>query len=150
MNKRLPPTLGLAAGLLAGAGTLAWAALAPLSAPDDGAREALFEIPPGTYARRMAGHPVEILPDTLHLTRVVKDVLLLRNRDEVPQVFGPVLIMPGQSFRLPFEKASTYSFACSAHASGQMSVVVAEEPAAGWPRLAWRLQAVRQGLRGGA
>ena len=45
-------------------------------------------------------------------------MLLLRNLDEVPQQFGPVLIMPGQSFRLPFEVASTYSFDCSAHASG--------------------------------
>ena len=28
---------------------------------------------------------------------------MLRNLDEVPQIFGPTLMMPGQSFRLPFE-----------------------------------------------
>jgi len=116
---------------------LVWAALAPLQADS---RDALFEIPPGTFARRMAGDKVEILPDTIRLTLGLNDVLLLKNLDEVPQVFGPALIMPGQSFRLPFEQASTYSFACTAHASGQMSVVVDPHPAAGWPALRFRLR----------
>lgn len=122
-------------------GTLAWAALAPIAI---GSRDELFEIPPGTFARRMAGDKVEILPDTIHLTLGLNDVLLLKNRDDVPQVFGPALIMPGQSFRLPFEVASIYSFACSAHASGQMSVVVEPEPTPGWTTLRWR---VRQWMR---
>ena len=116
---------------------LGWAAFAPIGLVT---RDELFEIPPGTYARRMAGDKVEILPDRIDLTLGLNDQLLLRNRDEVPQQFGPVLIMPGQSFRLPFEVASTYSFACSAHASGQMSVVVAPTPEAGWQRLQWRWQ----------
>ena len=126
----LPWLAGAAAAVL---GVLAWAALAP---PDTGGRDAIFEIPPGTWARRMAGQKATILPDTLHLT--LGEVLLLRNRDDVPQVFGPALIMPGQSFRLPFEVASTYSFACGAHASGSMQVIVHAVPAAGWPRLQWR------------
>lgn len=121
--------------VLLGLAALAWAALAPLPSP---ARDELFEIPRGTYARRMAGEKVEILPDTIRLQLGVNDVLLLRNLDEVPQVFGPALIMPGQSFRLPFEQASIYSFACTAHASGSMSVVVEPAPAPGWPRLRWR------------
>jgi hypothetical protein len=81
---------------------------------------------------------VEILPQTIRLTLGVHDVLLLRNLDDVPQVFGPTVIMPGQSFRLPFEVASTYGFACTAHASGQMNVVVDAPPAPGWERLRWR------------
>ena len=121
----------------------AWAALAPL-VPDGASREQLFEIPKGTYARRMAGDRIEILPDTIRLTLGVKDVLLLRNLDDVPQVFGPALIMPGQSFRLPFEQASTYSFACTAHASGQMNIVVAPHPAPGWPTLRYRWQQWRR------
>lgn len=118
-------------------GALAWAALAPL---DSDSRDELFEIPNGTYARRMAGDKVEILPDTIRLTLGANDTLLLKNLDDVPQVFGPVLIMPGQSFRLPFEKASTYSFACTAHASGQVSVIVDPSPAVGWETLQWRLR----------
>lgn len=116
-------------------GALAWAAFAPLTVDS---HDALFEIPHGTFARRMAGDPAEILPGTIHLTLGLNDVLLLKNLDEVPQVFGPALIMPGQSFRLPFEQASTYSFACSAHASGQMEVIVEPHPAAGWARLRHR------------
>lgn len=116
-------------------GALAWAALAPIA---PGSRDELFEIPAGTYARRMAGDKVEILPATIRLTLGLNDVLLLKNRDQVPQVFGPALIMPGQSFRLPFEVASTYSFACSAHASGQMSVIVEPAPTPGWTTLRWR------------
>jgi hypothetical protein len=106
--------------------------------PTASSREELFEIPPGTYARRMAGQNVAILPDTIHLTQGRQDVLLLRNHDEVPQTFGPVLIMPGQSFRLPFEKAATYHFACTAHAAGQMTIVVHPPLSPGWPTLQWR------------
>ena len=92
-----------------------WAALAPLTTDS---RDALFEIPPGTWARRMAGDKVEILPDTIRLTLGLNDVLLLKNLDDVPQVFGPALIMPGQSFRLPFELSSTYTLTCTAPARG--------------------------------
>jgi hypothetical protein len=81
-------------------------------------RDELFEIPHGTWARRMAGEKVEILPPTITLTLGLNDVLLLRNADEVPQAFGPALIMPGRAFACPSPPASTYGFACSAHASG--------------------------------
>ena len=124
--------LALAVLLLA---ALAWAAFAPIA---PASREELFEIPKGTFARRMAGDKVEILPDEIRLTLGANDVLLLRNRDEVPQTFGPVLIMPGQSFRLPFEKASTYHFACTAHADGQMTIVVDPPLTPGWSTLQWR------------
>lgn len=120
---------------VAALGLLTWAAFAPIPAE---ARDELFEIPRGTWARRMAGNRIEILPNTIRLTLGVRDALLLRNLDDVPQVFGPVLIMPGQSFRLPFEVASTYNFACTAHASGQMSVIVEPSPEPGWELLRWR------------
>ena len=129
----------LAVSLLLAA--LAWAALAPIHVDS---RDEPFEIPKGTYARRMAGNQVEILPSTVHLTLGIHDVLLLRNLDDVPQVFGPTIIMPGQSFRLPFEVASTYSFACTAHASGQMNVIVAPHPGPGWARLRWRAEALKK------
>jgi len=123
---------------------LAWAALAPLA---HGSRDQLFEIPKGTHARRMAGDLVDILPSTVHLTLGVKDVLLLRNSDTVPQIFGPVLIMPGQDFRLPFEQASENQFACTAHTSGQMTVLVVAHPDPGWPRLRWRVAALLRAIR---
>ena len=128
---------GLAFGALAA--LLLWAALSPVDSED---RNEVFEIPKGTWARRMAGDKVDILPNEVRLVLGVKDVLVLRNKDDVPQVFGPVLMMPGQSFSLPFEMASSYQFACTAHASGQMTVTVLPAPAAGWERLAWRTRAL--------
>ena len=62
----------------------------------------------------------------------------LRNLDDVPQTFGPTILMPGQSLRLPFEKAAEYQFACTAHASGQMTVAVEPEPAWPWQKIHWR------------
>ena len=116
-------------------GGLGWAALAPIRVAS---HDQLFEIPRGTSARRMAGDHVEILPQTIRLTLGLNDVLVLRNRDDVPHIFGPTLIMPGQSFSLPFTTASTYSFLCTAHADGQLEVVVDPPPAPGWDRLRWR------------
>jgi len=135
VKRRPVVTRAIAALLLLLLAGLAWAALAPIHLAS---RDQLFEIPKGTWARRMAGNKVEILPDRIDLTLGLNDTLLLHNLDDVPQQFGPVVMMPGQSFRLPFEVASTYSFACSAHASGQLAVVVSEHPAPGWPRLQWR------------
>jgi hypothetical protein len=130
-------TLGRGLAVLAGAAAavLLWAALAPVRSAS---RDALFEIPKGTWARRMAGAQTEILPDTIRLTLGVQDVLLLRNLDDVPQIFGPTLLMPGQSFRLPFQVASSYPFACTAHVSGQMTVVVDPEPTNPWLRVRYR------------
>jgi hypothetical protein len=124
--------------LLAGGaalGLVGWAALAPIRSAS---RDQVFEIPNGTWARRMAGEPLEILPDEIRLTLGVRDVLVLRNLDDVPQIFGPTLMMPGQSFRLPFALASSYQFTCTAHASGQMTVVVEPFPGSPWARLRWR------------
>ena len=125
-------------------GALLWAAFAPIRVSS---RDQLFEIPKGTHERRMKGDQVEILPSTVHLTLGLRDVLLLRNRDTVPQIFGPVLIMPGQDFRLPFETVSENQFACSAHASGQMSVIVEPMPIPGIGRLRWRLAELASSIR---
>lgn len=117
----------------------AWAALAPLQAAS---RDQLFEIPKGTWERRMKGDKTSILPERITLTLGVRDVLLLRNSDTVPQIFGPVLIMPGQDFRLPFAQAGEHPFDCTAHASGKMTVLVVDAPAAGLARLRWRFQSL--------
>lgn len=128
--------VGLALIVLGGFG---WAALAPVAVAP---HEAIYEIPRGTSARRQAGEDVAIFPQTIRLTLGLKDVLVLRNADTVPHIFGPTLILPGQSFRLPFSTASTYSFECTAHPNGGLNVIVQEGPAAGWERLRWRWQSL--------
>jgi len=120
-------------------GATAWAALAPIRTAS---RDVSFEIPKGTWARRMAGNRIEILPSRIRLTLGLQDVLVLKNLDDVPQIFGPTLMMPGQSFRLPFAVASDYVFACTAHASGQMTIIVEPTPKSPWARVWWRLRAL--------
>ena len=134
-------------GSILAAASVVVLAVAGFSPIQGGSRDRIFAIPKGTWARRMAGNKVEILPQRIDLTLGLNDQLLLRNLDDVPQQFGPVLVMPGQSFRLPFEVASTYSFDCTAHASGQMSIVVAEAPATPWDRLRWRWNRMRTKIR---
>lgn len=90
---------------------------------------------------------VDILPSQIRLTLGINDVLLLKNLDSVPQTFGPALLMPGQSFRLPFELASEYQFACSAHSSGQMTIIVDPFPATPLARLRWRAMQLPETLR---
>ena len=130
--------IALVAVAAVSAAPLGWAAFGPLRAAS---RDVLFDIPKGTWARRMAGENIDILPARVTLTLGLRDVLLLRNSDTVPQMFGPVLIMPGQDFRLPFSEVSENQFDCTAHASGQMTVIVEPLPAPGWARLKWRLAA---------
>lgn len=132
MRRAWKISLPLAAVLLGG---LAWAGFAPIAISS---HEQVFDIPKGTYAQRRAGNLVEILPDHIRLTLGLNDVLLIRNHDDVPQVFGPTIMMPGQSFRLPFERAASYQFACTAHASGQLTIDVEPEPATPWARIQWR------------
>jgi hypothetical protein len=136
--------VGFAALAAAALGVAAWAGFAPLAVDS---RDEPFVIPKGTWARRMAGDKVEVLPPRIELTLGLNDTLLLRNLDDVPQQFGPVLVMPGQSFRLPFELASTYGFDCTAHASGQMTIVVAPAPATPWERIRWRWNRLRKKTR---
>ena len=129
--------LGLVILLAALCAGLAWAGFAPIHVPS---HEQLFEIPKGTWARRRAGDHVEILPDHIRLTLGLNDVLLIHNLDDVPQTFGPTIMMPGQSFRLPFERAASYQFVCTAHASGQLVIEVEPEPDTPWARIGWRMR----------
>jgi len=139
-SHRLRYVLAILAGI-AVVGVPAWAAFAPVAADT---REAVYEIPKGTFARRQAGAKFDLIPSEIRLTMGVKDVLVMKNHDDVPHLFGPVLIMPDQSFRLPFRKASTYLFTCPLHSSGLLTIVVEPEPELGWKRLRWRTAAAAQ------
>jgi hypothetical protein len=129
----------LLTGLILAAAVLVPCAVAGFTPIHSNSHDRTFTIPKGTWARRMSGDKVEILPDHIRLTLGVRDILVLRNQDDVPQIFGPTLMMPGQSFRLPFDRAAEYTFACTAHASGQMTIVVEPNPTTPWGRIRWRL-----------
>ena len=104
--------------------------------------EVVFDIPKGTWARRMAGDRRENLPSKIYLLTGIRNVLMFKNSDEVPQTFGPTLLMPGQSLRIPFTRPSENFFACTAHSNGQLVIVVEAEPAWPWSRLSWRVRNV--------
>lgn len=127
---RRPLAWPLAALLLA----LAWGALAPLRYPT---RELPFELAAGA----------DTLPAQVRLTLGVQDVLLLRNGGASAQTVGPVRLLPGQEFRLPFEQGGEYQLASTAHAGGQLRVSVVAAPDPGWERLRWRLAALVHAVR---
>jgi hypothetical protein len=140
VQKRLRPRRAwffgpaISAGLLAAVGG---AALTPVTFES---REEVFDIPKGTWVRRMAGEKREILPQEIRLLLGIRDILVLKNSDDVPQIFGATLLMPGQTFRLSFSRPSENVFVCSAHASGQLIVLVEEPPREMSTRLEWRLK----------
>jgi hypothetical protein len=109
-------------------------------------REELFEIPKGTFARHMAGDHHDLLPSEIDLVVGIHNVLTLKNSDDVPQIFGPTLLMPGQILRIPFTRPSENNFNCTAHASGQLLVLVEAMPTWPWDRLSWRVRRVWRGL----
>jgi hypothetical protein len=122
---------------------LLWSALAPLRTPSQ-ERSFTFQAPvhgaPPAAARALA------LPREIRLTLGVQDVLLLRNLDRQPHVFGPLQLLPGQEFRLPFEQAGSYPYACPDVKGGTLTVRVVPLPDPGWERFRWRLQALIQAL----
>ncbi len=123
------------AAVCLGLACAAWAAFAPL--PRD-RREVVLAIPGGAGAGgEHAGH--RVLPRRLRLTIGVRDTLVLRNEDDAERQFGPVLLGPGQAFRLPFRNAGEFEFACSGSPEGGVTVAVVPAPGAGWARLRWRI-----------
>ena len=98
------------------------------SNPAGRSREELFEIPKGTWARRMAGDEVEILPDEIRLTLGIRDVWCCGTwttcRRFRPDADDARPELPA-AVR---ESRPNYQFACTAHASGQMTVIVEPEP----------------------
>jgi hypothetical protein len=136
LRRRWLPCALVGAFLLA----LLWGALAPLRTPN---QERGFIFP----AAGAAGERSAALPRVIRLTLGVQDVLLLRNDDRRPHVFGPLQLLPGQEFRLPFEQAGSYPVACPDVPGGTLTVQVVRLPDPGWERLRWRLEALAQALR---
>jgi hypothetical protein len=129
--------IGGGAALVGLLGALAaWAALAPLPA---GPREVVYVIPRGTAVQQSLGADPSVLPSVMRFTVGLRDVLVLRNEDEVAATFGPVRLEPGQTYRVPFRAPASFQFACSVHRQGAVEIVVSNPPRRGWERLQWRV-----------
>jgi hypothetical protein len=112
---------------------LLWACLSPLRYPS---RDKLLELG--------GASPV---PAAVRLTLGVQDVLLLRNSSRMPQVFGQLRVLPGHTFRLPFEQVGSEDFACSTHPRGIVRVDVLAPPDPGVARLRWRIDQMVDAMR---
>jgi hypothetical protein len=126
---------GFTAALLLTA-LVAWAALAPIP---EGPREVVYIIPKGTAVRQTLGMTPAVLPDVMRFTVGVRDVLVLRNEDDVAATFGPVRLEAGQTYRVPFRTPTQFQLACSVHEGGQVGIVVTAPPRRGWERVQWRV-----------
>jgi hypothetical protein len=124
------------ASLALALGATGWAAFAPLP---EVSRALTFVIPPGTAARLKAGEPLNVLPSPIHLTVGVRDVLVLTNDDDAIHQVGPIILGSRQTYRIPFRRPGNLQYACSLHAAGTLTLVIAPAPAAGLDRLRWRL-----------
>lgn len=113
----------------------AWAAFAPLP---QGSREAVYVIPKGTAVQQSLGANPSVLPTVMRFTIGVRDVLVLRNEDDVAATFGPVRLEPGQTYRVPFRAPTSFQLACSVHREGEVGIIVSAPPPRGWERLQWR------------
>jgi hypothetical protein len=133
---RRPGVVAALAVLALALGAAVWAALAPLP---EGSHALTFVIPPGTAARLQAGEPLTVLPSPIHLTVGVRDVLVLTNDDDAVHQVGPIILGSRQTYRIPFRRPGTFQYACSLHAAGTLTLVIAPTPAAGLDRLRWRL-----------
>ncbi|MEM8514434.1 hypothetical protein RCH14_003779 [Massilia sp. MP_M2] len=132
--RHLPLTmLAAALGL-----SVLWSILAPIKG---GSHQLLLAFPPGVTVSGMA------VPDEIRLTRGVQDVLLLRNSDRVPIVFGPLKLAPGRDVRLPFGEEGVFEYVCPPVLGKVVRVRVVAAPGPGWGRLVWRLGSLRQWVR---
>jgi hypothetical protein len=95
--------------------------------------------PARTAARLKAGEPLTVLPSPIHLTVGVRDVRVLTNDDDAIHQVGPIILGSRQTYRIPFRRPGNFQYACSLHAAGTLTLVIAPAPAAGLDRLRWRL-----------
>lgn len=119
------------------AAVLLWAAFAPLPA---GPREALYVVPKGTSARQAAGQTVSVLPSIVVLTVGIRDVLAVKNEDDVPVTVGPKKVAPGQTHREVFQTSAPYRLFPTSLRKDGLVIVVEPAPPPGWTRLAWRMR----------
>lgn len=111
---------GTAAGQVTSTSGVATTDAAPDAPPDGETYE--FTIPSGTGAKLDAGEAVDVLPERLEVR--TGDLILIHNEDERNHVVGPFYVPAADTMEHTFVVTGEFAGACSAHASGQITVVV--------------------------
>ncbi|MCB0827526.1 MAG: hypothetical protein KDB62_01790 [Solirubrobacterales bacterium] len=83
-----------------------------------------LNIPANASDRLAKGRDVPQIPD--RITGTVGDTLLIRNRDRSTQVVAGYPISPGQTLRIPLNRAGNYETTCTAHADDSIEMVISE------------------------
>lgn len=81
-----------------------------------------FEIPAGAGDLVDAGRPVPGVPKRIEGS--VGDTVEVLNRDSELQVVSGFPVNPGQTLRIPLNRAGTFEVECSAHESNSLKMVV--------------------------
>lgn len=80
--------------------------------------------PPGTGERVERGKAADGVPD--RIDGKIGDTLLIRNDDRSTQFIAGYAVSPGQSLRIPLNRAGDYITNCSAHKDKSIRMVVSD------------------------
>ena len=128
MSRRAGAAIVVVVALAVGAGVAWWATsagdepAATEAAPEDGATDHRFVVPPGTHERIAAGEAVDILPRTLQAE--VGDTIEIVNQDDTVAQVGVFVVGPGQTVRQRFTSEGTLEGICDVHPDGRFTIEV--------------------------
>ena len=83
-----------------------------------------IDIPPNASRLVEQGRDVPGVPDSI--TGTVGDTLLIENNDRAVQFVSGYSISPGQTLRIPLNRAGVYTTNCSAHEDSSLQLSISE------------------------
>ena len=83
-----------------------------------------IDIPPNASKLVEQGKDVPGVPD--RITGTVGDTLIIENRDSSTQFVAGYSISPGQTLRIPLNRAGNYETNCSAHEDKSLRMSISE------------------------
>jgi hypothetical protein len=83
-----------------------------------------IDIPPNAGELIEQGRKVPGVPE--RITGTVGDVLVIENRDSSTQFIAGYSISPGQTLRIPLNRAGNYETNCSAHKDKSLTMSITE------------------------
>lgn len=110
--------------LLAAAAAVATLLLSACGDTSEEGETIRIEIPPEASRLVEQGKDVPGVPDRIEGS--VGDTLMIRNRDSSTQFVAGYSISPGQTLRIPLNRAGDYRTNCSAHEDSSLQMSISE------------------------
>ena len=121
-----PPAAGPTAGAPA---TVATSGSGGVAAVSSSGREVVYAIQPGTARRQAAGEIVAMFPPEIQMTVGARDILVIRNDDDVPVSIDGLVLDPGQKATQKYYTSGTFSLVCSTDYHNERVKIVVDGPA---------------------